>query len=120
MSTEPRPPAGWYPDPSNPAGQRYWDGTAWTATAAAGGMAGVPATRTEPLAIWSLVLSILGFLCGLSAIGGIVCGHLALGAIKRNGTGGKGLAVAGLVIGYLFVAAFVAIMLLVFLGGSTS
>lgn len=22
--------AGWYPDPQNPAGQRYWDGTRWT------------------------------------------------------------------------------------------
>jgi len=56
----------------------------------------------------------------VSAIGGIICGHLALGAIKRNGTGGKGLAIAGLVIGYLFVAAFIAVMLLVFLGGSTT
>nr|WP_249420112.1 DUF4190 domain-containing protein [Rhabdothermincola salaria] len=83
-------------------------------------MAGVPSARTEPLAIWSLVLSILGFACGLSAIGGIICGHLALGAIKRNGTGGKGLAIAGLVIGYLFVAAFVAVVLLVFLGRSTT
>jgi hypothetical protein len=24
-------PAGWYPDPSGGAGQRYWDGTEWTA-----------------------------------------------------------------------------------------
>lgn len=24
------PPAGWYPDPQNPAQQRYWDGTAWS------------------------------------------------------------------------------------------
>jgi hypothetical protein len=24
------PPAGWYPDPGRPGGQRYWDGTAWT------------------------------------------------------------------------------------------
>lgn len=23
-------PAGWYPDPTNPAQQRYWDGAAWT------------------------------------------------------------------------------------------
>jgi hypothetical protein len=23
-------PAGWYPDPQNPAQQRYWDGTAWS------------------------------------------------------------------------------------------
>lgn len=24
------PPAGWFPDPERPGGQRYWDGTAWT------------------------------------------------------------------------------------------
>ena len=24
------PPAAWYPDPSNPAAHRYWDGHAWT------------------------------------------------------------------------------------------
>lgn len=24
-------PAGWYPDPADPAVRRYWDGTAWTA-----------------------------------------------------------------------------------------
>lgn len=24
------PPAGWYPDPSTPDGQRYWDGNTWT------------------------------------------------------------------------------------------
>lgn len=24
------PPAGWYLDPANPAGQRYWDGRQWT------------------------------------------------------------------------------------------
>lgn len=29
-----RPPAGWYPDPSDPARQRYWDGAQWTEHAA--------------------------------------------------------------------------------------
>jgi len=24
------PLAGWYPDPSNPEGRRYWDGAGWT------------------------------------------------------------------------------------------
>lgn len=28
--TTPSTPAGWYPDPDDPRGQRYWDGNAWT------------------------------------------------------------------------------------------
>ncbi len=28
------PPAGWYADPSDPSGQRWWDGQRWTETAA--------------------------------------------------------------------------------------
>lgn len=31
------PPAGWYPDPYNPAQQRYWDGRAWDLTTPAFG-----------------------------------------------------------------------------------
>jgi Protein of unknown function (DUF2510) len=29
-SPNPRVPAGWYPDPSQAATQRYWDGSTWT------------------------------------------------------------------------------------------
>jgi len=59
--------------------------------------------RTSPLAIWSLVLGILSFLCvGLTGIPGVICGHLALGRIKRSGgtETGSGLAIAGLATGY--------------------
>ena len=38
MSDTPPPPslpAGWYPDPNEVAGQRYWDGNAWTGARAA-------------------------------------------------------------------------------------
>jgi len=32
VTTEPtlQPAPGWYPDPHNPTGQRWWDGTSWT------------------------------------------------------------------------------------------
>jgi Domain of unknown function (DUF4190) len=61
--------------------------------------------QTSGMAIASLVLSLLGFFI-LAVIGpvlGIIFGHMALGEIKRsNGTvEGQGLAVAGLVIGYI-------------------
>lgn len=29
--TQPSPAPGWYPDPSDPANQVYWDGNAWSA-----------------------------------------------------------------------------------------
>jgi hypothetical protein len=70
-----------------------------------------PAAPNEPLAVWSLVLSLLaicGFCCtpvGIMAIGGVVCGHLALSRINANPQlQGHGLAVAGLIIGYCAIA----------------
>ena len=39
------PPAGWYPDPYDPAQQRYWDGRAWDLTTPASGF--VPADTDE-------------------------------------------------------------------------
>lgn len=41
---------------------------------------------------------------------GIVLGHVARGQIKRTREGGKGLATAALVIGYLQVAVIVAVI----------
>jgi len=78
----------------------------------------MPAGRTEPLAIWSLVLSLLGlFCCGFaSGIPGIVCGHLALSKFQREpNLQGKGLATAGLVIGYVGIACW--LIYIVFFGG---
>jgi len=74
--------------------------------------------KTEPLAIWSLVLSLLGlFCCGfVLGIGGVVCGHLALSKLQREPQlQGRGLAVAGLIIGYLAVVFW--IVYIVFFGG---
>jgi hypothetical protein len=30
MTDSPPPPAGWYADPENPAGERWWNGSAWS------------------------------------------------------------------------------------------
>jgi len=64
--------------------------------------------KTSALAIWSLVLGILSLVCFtiFTAIPGVICGHKALSRIKRsNGTlTGQGLAIAGLVTGYMGIA----------------
>ncbi|MGN6444442.1 DUF4190 domain-containing protein [Amnibacterium sp.] len=54
---------------------------------------GAPAQRTNALAIVALILGIV------VPIGGIICGPIALGQIKRTGESGRGLAMAGLIIG---------------------
>lgn len=59
----------------------------------------------SPLAIASLICSIVGFV-GFPVLGwiaGVVLGHLALGQIKAQPYrySGRGLAVAGLIIGYI-------------------
>ncbi len=61
------------------------------------------AARTSGLAITSLVLGILALpTLGLTAIPAVICGHFALGKIKRSAgaQSGGGLAIAGLVTGY--------------------
>ena len=96
------------------------------APAAAAGAPIVPtpvvvAAPTEPLAIWSLVLSIVGFLgfcCGgpILGIAGVVCGHLGLSKINANPQlQGRGLAMAGLIIGYIAVVSWA--LYLLFFGG---
>jgi Domain of unknown function (DUF4190) len=67
-----------------------------------------PVSRTAPTAIWSLVLAVLSFLCGwlFTAIPAVICGHIARSKIRKSGgaLGGKGIATAGLILGYLGLA----------------
>ncbi len=57
------------------------------------------AVGTNGMAIASLVCSLLGWLCGVGPILGIIFGILALSKIKQTGEGGRGLAIAGIAIG---------------------
>ena len=91
-----------------------------TAPVATAAPAAVAIPRTEPLAIWSLVLSLVGlFCCGFFiGIPGIICGHLALSKFAKDSSlQGRGLAVAGLVIGYVAVAFW--LLYLIFFGGAS-
>jgi Domain of unknown function (DUF4190)/GYF domain 2 len=89
------------------------------ATAAPASAPLVAPRKNEQLAVLSLIFSVLGlfgFCCGFfmtAAIAGIVCGHIALSRIKANPElEGRGLAMAGVVIGYVAVAGWLAWIIL--------
>ena len=78
---------------------------------------------TSNLAIWALVCGCLGlFLSLLASIPAIVLGHLSLSQIKKNpALKGHGMALAGLILGYVFtfllpIISIVAISVLIALG----
>ena len=62
-------------------------------------MTTITAPRTNGLAVASFVLG----LCGL-AILPVILGHIALGQIKTTGAPGRGIALAGLIVGYAYIA----------------
>ncbi len=55
--------------------------------------------KTNTLAIVSLVLAFF------ISLGAVICGHIALSQIKKTGENGRGLAIAGLILGYLGLVA---------------
>ena len=61
----------------------------------------VAARPWNALAIVSLVLAFV------APPGGIVCGHIARRQIRTSGEQGDGVALAGLILGYVFTAAIV-------------
>ncbi len=66
-----------------------------------------PPAGTNGLAITSLVLGIFSPICCgcITGVPAVICGHIALSQISQNqNLGGKGLAIAGLVLGYLSLA----------------
>lgn len=76
--------------------------------------------RTNTLAIVSLIASISAFvvLPFLGSVAGVITGHLALSQIGRTGEQGRGLALGGLIAGYIGVGLAVlgVIVLLLFWG----
>ena len=56
------PPADWYPDPRDPAQERYWDGTSWTTeTRPAGGAASPAPAAAEPVVTATPEVEAAGF-----------------------------------------------------------
>ncbi|HUE31797.1 MAG TPA: DUF4190 domain-containing protein [Mycobacterium sp.] len=86
----PPPPGGYGAPPPPPGGYGYQPPP--------------QATGTNRMAIASLVCSLFGWLCMIGGILGIIFGFLALGQIRQSGQGGRGMAIAGIVIGVVVTA----------------
>lgn len=80
-----------------------------------------PGTRgTNGLAIGSMVVSIVGaltFWCyglgGVFGLVGAILGHVALHQVRSHGDQGRGMAIAGVVIGWLAVALAIGVLILI-------
>jgi hypothetical protein len=64
------------------------------------------------LAVWSMVSSLLGLFCGVGLIVGIVLGFVSLHRFKEPGNNqrGRGMAIAGVVIGIVGIVGIVIIL----------
>lgn len=67
--------------------------------------AGAAAAKTNTLAIVGLILAFL------VSVAGIIVSAIALGQIKRTGEGGRGLAVAGVIVGIVVTVIYVIIII---------
>lgn len=82
-----------------------------------------PIRQTSTLAVVSLVFGILGWtlLPFLGSLVAVVCGHMARREIRRaqGGLEGDGMAVAGLVLGYIVIglSLLAVLALILFFGG---
>ncbi len=112
----PQPPGGGYPPPSSGGYQPLSSGGYGYPPPAPGGYGGYDGygyqapppmpqnSGTNGFAIASLVCSLVGWICGIGPILGLVFGFVALGQIKQSGQGGRGMAIAGIVIGGIAIA----------------
>ena len=73
-----------------------------------------PMQQTNGLAIASLIVSIgsLVFCCGLPAIVGAILGHVARKQIREQGQAGEGIALGGIVVGWIAFGLSIALVVL--------
>ena len=65
-------------------------------------------TKLNTLAVVSLASAI----SGIGALIAVITGHVSLAQIKRSGESGRGLAIAGVVVGYIHIAFWIIFVLL--------
>ncbi|GAA3659667.1 DUF4190 domain-containing protein [Microbacterium marinilacus] len=82
-----------------------------------------PPPRTNGLAVTSMVIGlaavfsaavawvpVIGWFTPLFPLAAVILGHIAVVQINRRGEGGKGMAITGLVLGYVLIAVNLAII----------
>jgi hypothetical protein len=75
----------------------------------------MPPPKDSGLGIGALVCSLVGIVhCGVLSIAGVVMGHVAYNVAynkaKRGETGGTGMATAAIIIGYMVIAGWIALI----------
>lgn len=84
-----------------------------------GGMPRYPADqprRANSMAVASLACGVLEIFFGFTAIPAVILGHKALRQIRQTGEPGRGMAKAGLVLGWTAIGIFVVLIALAVLG----
>jgi hypothetical protein len=87
-----------------------------------GTIVAAPGTPNNSLAVVSLVTAVGSFLGHIIpfvggfvlAVVAVITGHMALSQIKKTGEPGKGLATAGLIIGYIHIAVITLVFVFLF------
>lgn len=106
------------PPPGNPPGNPPQNAGPYRAEAPQSSPAPTAALPTT-LAYTNTFAVVAVILAFMQPVAGVVFGHLALGQIKRNGDTGRGLALTGLIVGYVMIAFWVAfIIFYIFLIGA--
>jgi hypothetical protein len=101
----------WSPPPARPG--PYGPGGPY-------GYAMVPQTSTNGMAIASMVLGIV-WIYWIGSVLAIVFGHISLNQIKRNPyQTGRGMAIAGLVLGYIGLTTLTLFIVVMIAAGSSS
>jgi hypothetical protein len=108
-SYPPYQPAG--ASPSYPPAPGYWQQPGYPA---------MPQQRTtDGLAIASMVLGIV-WVWWIGSILAVIFGHIALRRIAREGKAGRGMAIAGLVLGYVGVGILALLIIVGVISAATS
>ncbi|GAA4549216.1 DUF4190 domain-containing protein [Amycolatopsis samaneae] len=99
-------PDATYPPPAPPYGTPYSQPVYGPPAPFGIPPAGSAQSQDNALAIGALVCSIVGFCSCVSALPGLIMGHIALAKANRGEAGGRNLALAAVVIGYVIVALY--------------